>query len=184
MPHRMPKNRPVPTLGAADAKKLMAKIFTKDTLDVSVFYDGRGLNPAEISIIKNGDGSSPLAFIDHTTYQELAKNGDIHPNNMVEYKSRRNHQYRGKGWMGEFGQAMMGAATAVARLKAPEKAVVARAVRRFIGKKDAPKSWTRTPSGDYLARFDGAGLLVTFGWSTSGGRYLSSVRRFSRKVVA
>ena len=184
MPHRMPKNRPVPTLGAADAKKLMDKIFTKDTLDVSVFYDARGLNPAEISIIKNGDGQSPLAFIDHTTYQALEQSGAIHPNNMVVYKSRRNHQYRGKGWLGEFGQAMMGAATAVARLSGPEKAVVARAVRRFIGKKDAPKSWKRTPSGDYQARFENAGLLVTFGWSVAGGRYLSSVRRFARKEAA
>lgn len=181
MPHRMPKNRPVPTLGLADAKKLMAKIFTKDTLDVSVFVNGRGFNPAEISIIKGGDGQSPLAFIDHATYQALEKSGDIHPNNMVVYKSRRNHQYRGSGWLGEFGQAMMGAATAVPRLSGPEKAVVARAVRRFIGKKEAPKSWTRTPDGDYQARFEGAGLLVTFGWSLQGGRYLSAVRRLARK---
>jgi hypothetical protein len=175
------KARRIPTLDQAGAKALMERIFTTKTLDVSVFVDGRGLNPAEISIIKDGDGQSPLAYIDHATFQALEQAGDIHTNNMVPYKSRRNHQYRGSGWLGEFGQHMMGAATAIPRLTGPEKRVVGRAVRRYIGNRETPKSWARTKEGDTQARFEGAGLLVTFGWSAQGGRYLSAVRRLARK---
>lgn len=177
------KARPVPTLDQAAAKQLMAKIFNTQTLDVSVFVDARGHNPAEISIIKNGDGQSPIAHITHDTYQALEKAGDIHPNNMVVYKSRKNHQFRGSGWLGEFGHALMGAAIALPKLSGPEKRVVGRAVRRFIGDREMPKSWTRTKDGDWRARFEGAGLMLTFGWSTAGGRYLSSVRRIARKVA-
>lgn len=181
MTYHMPKNRPVPTLGLKDAKKLMSKLFATDTLDVAVFVDNRG-GPTEISIIRNGDGQSPVAFINQATYDSLEKAKTIHPNNMVPFKSRRNHQYRGTGWLGKFAPYMMSAATALARLSESEKAAVGRAVRRFIGRTETPKSWERTTDG-YRARLEDAGLVLTFGYSMSSGRYLSSVRRLPRKAA-
>jgi hypothetical protein len=178
----MPKNRPVPTLGLEAAKKLMDKVFNTDTLDVAVFVNDRG-GPREISIIRNGDGQSPIAFIDQATYDALLASKDIHLNNMVEYKSRKNHQYRGSGWLGEFGELMQGAATAVARLSSIEKGGLERIVRQVLGEKKAPPNWEYA-DGYYRGRLDDVGLMVTFGWSMNGGRYLASVRRLPKSAKA
>jgi hypothetical protein len=119
------------------------------------------------------------------TLKELERTKVVWPNNMVPYKQRENYQYRGKGWLEQYSHAMLGAAKAIPRLTARQRAVVAQAMHRYLGRsRGIPKTWGRTKEGGYVAKFDGAGLVLTFDWSMHGGRYLSSVRRISAKKPA
>lgn len=169
--------KPVPTLDAAGAKKLMARIYEKETLDVCVWVDGRSKSPADIYISKNGDGQVQLAMLSQETYQQLLADGTLRANNMVPYKSRKVHAYRGTGWTAKYHYAVDFVSKAIPRLTSKQKAVVGRAVAQFVGNKTTPASWMRTATGDVKAEFPNSGLVLTFGWSMGRGRFLSSVRR-------
>jgi hypothetical protein len=169
--------KPTPTLDAAAAKKLMAKIYQKETLDVCVWVDGRGKYPADIYIAKNGDGQVPLAMLSNETYQQLLADGTLRPNTMVPYKSRMIHAYHGTGWTAKYHYAVDFVSKAIPRLTSKQKAVVGRAVAQFVGNKKTPASWTRTSTGDVKAEFPNSGLVLTFGWSMGRGRFLSAIRR-------
>ncbi len=81
------------------AIEIMSKIYDTETPDVSVFVDrGWGDDPtieAEYSIIKDGHGREPVAFINHETYLKLLENEIIGPNNLITFKARKNHQFLG-----------------------------------------------------------------------------------------
>ncbi len=75
--------------------ELMKNLY-QQTHDVSVFYDrGWGDSPLNISIITDGYGSRPHAYISYETYQKLLNNNIIGQNDLRTFKARRNHQYKG-----------------------------------------------------------------------------------------
>ena len=58
--------------------------------DSEVFVDrGWGDAPLKISIIRDGNGQKPLAFITYDTLKQLQTSGLLGPNCLVTYKARK-----------------------------------------------------------------------------------------------
>ena len=83
-------------LDTADALIFMAALRLNTKKDIDVFYDrGWGSAPLQISIIVDGNGQKPLAFLTETAYRELLESGVIAPNCLHTYKARKCHPYIG-----------------------------------------------------------------------------------------
>jgi hypothetical protein len=80
-----------------DARRLMADLKARYEW-VCVFWDrgwGDSGQIAEISIIEDGDGQNPRAFITPELYRELIYAGVVERRNSLRtYKARRLHEYR------------------------------------------------------------------------------------------
>jgi hypothetical protein len=65
--------------------------------DSEVFVDrGWGDAPLEISIIRDGNGQKPLAFITHETLKQLQAEGLLGPNCLMTYKARKLYPFIGR----------------------------------------------------------------------------------------
>lgn len=87
----------VPTLGTPSMALGMLELLRKDHEWVSVFWDrgwGDHGEKAVISIIVDGDGQKPLAYITKSVYKELLADGTIEPNTLQTFKARRLHDFR------------------------------------------------------------------------------------------
>lgn len=166
----------------AEAAALMHKIFEKQTLDVSVFVDsGWGNAPTEISIIVDGNGQGPVAYITKEAYEKLLQAGVIGENNLYTFKARRNHPYVGHGLIEKCLPMMNSVSRYFPRMTPVEKGAVLRAVHQYA--EDGPDvGWSRDKDGEYKAVLPDVGLVLKFGWAPAGGRYLSSIRRQSKFV--
>lgn len=77
-----------------DARSLLAQLAESNDW-VSVFWDkGWGDSPLEISIIVDGDGQAPRAYLTNDVYRQLLADGTIRVNSLKTYKARRLHDYR------------------------------------------------------------------------------------------
>lgn len=91
------KVRPVPTLTTVDDVIALMQTLAGQYEWVSVFWDrGWGDNGevAEISIIVDGDGQSPLAWLTREVYAELLRRQSIAPNSLNTFKARKLHDFR------------------------------------------------------------------------------------------
>jgi hypothetical protein len=87
----------IPTLTTADDARTLLEELAADNDWVSVFWDrgwGDSGQAAEISIIVDGDGQNPRAFLTKETYRELVDRKAIQPNSYGGYKARRVHDYK------------------------------------------------------------------------------------------
>lgn len=87
----------VPTLTeTAEAVSMLEQL--RETHEwVSVFWDrgwGDSGQPLEISIIVDGNGQKPLAWITREVYQELRDQQVIRENTLQTFKARRLHDFR------------------------------------------------------------------------------------------
>jgi len=166
----------LPVLDARAAKALMRHIYDTETLDVAVFVDqGWGNLPIQISIIKDGNGQGPVAFITPAAYEELLRAQVIDTNNLRTFKSRKNHQYVGHGWLKTCRVSMQGASMEYPLLSAAQKATVKRAVQRFA-KKGTARHWRARVDGCvvyYEADYPATGLTIEFG--SYGGRFVGGI---------
>lgn len=169
-------------LDYAAAAALMHKIFEKQTLDVSVFVDGGwGDRPTNISIIADGDGQNPLAYVSKETYERLQASRVIGQNNLRTYKSRFNHPYVGHGLAEKCLPLMDSVARYFPRMSLAEKGAVLRAVSQYM-ENGRDESWPQDKDGLYKVLLADVGLVLKFGWSPSG-RFLSSIRRQPKFVA-
>lgn len=86
---------PIPTLTAVqDAHALLEDLAARHEW-VSVFWDrGWGESPLEISIIVDGDGQDPKAWITTDVYRALLDQKTIQPNSLATHKARKLHDYQ------------------------------------------------------------------------------------------
>lgn len=167
----------------AAAVALMHKLCETKTLDVAVFYDkGASKQPSDISIIADGDGQKPLAFISEETYSRLQKAAVIGTNNLITFKTRRNHPYLGHGNLEECLPRMQSVARYFPKLSDVEKTAVLRTLYDYV-KNGAPTDWPTDKDNYHIATLADVGLVLKFGWSMNGGRFLSSIRR-QRQLLA
>lgn len=64
---------------------------------VSVFWDrgwGDSGEEAEISIIEDGNGQAPRAYITASVYERLVVSGTVAPNSLRTFKARKLHDYK------------------------------------------------------------------------------------------
>ena len=96
--------RPTPTLAdIAEAVDLMAALSERYEW-VAVFWDrgwGDSGQKAEISIIVDGDGQMPLAWLTPELYADLLNCRAIAPNSLHTFKARRLHDFLGARRAGE-----------------------------------------------------------------------------------
>lgn len=94
------KVRPTPTLTTtAEAVQLMADLSARFD-DVGVFWDrgwGDHGEEAGISIIVDGDGQAPVAWLTDDVYDDLRSTSVIGPNVLNTFKARRFHEYAPDG---------------------------------------------------------------------------------------
>lgn len=87
----------IPTLTTTeDATNLMAELAASNEW-VAVFWDrgwGDSGQPVDISIIVDGDGQNPKAWITPDVYTELLKQHTIAPNSLQTFKARRIHDFK------------------------------------------------------------------------------------------
>lgn len=87
----------IPTLTTITGARAMLEMLAEDHEWVSVFWD-RGWRdsgqPLEISIIVDGDGQDPKAWITREVYQELLPTGTIQPNSLKTFKARKLHDFK------------------------------------------------------------------------------------------
>jgi hypothetical protein len=91
------KIRPIPTLAAADDAVALMNRLAERYEWVSVFWDrgwGDSGQPLEISIIVDGDGQAPLAWLTRDVYRELLAQQAIQPNSYGGYKARKLHDFQ------------------------------------------------------------------------------------------
>jgi hypothetical protein len=90
------KVRPTPTLTSADDAIVLMLRLAAEYEWVSVFWD-RGWSdsgqPAEISVIADGDGQSPIAWITREVYAELLQRGLVDANSLQTMKARKLHDF-------------------------------------------------------------------------------------------
>lgn len=166
-----------PLLDFAEACNLLRKLFNTKSLDVSVFYDaGWGSSPAQVSIVLDGNGQGPLAYVTLETYERLQAAGVVGPNNLRTFKARRSHPYVGEGAVAQWLPRMYGVSRRYPKLSAAEKDAVLAAVAQYV-ENGADPAWKRNRDGDPIAPLPGVGLKLTFGWAMNGGRYLADIRR-------
>lgn len=86
-----------PTLDTTDAAvDLMRALVAAGSPWVAVFWDrgwGDSGQVAEISIIEDGNGQNPRAFITADVYAALREAGTIEPNSLHTFKKRRIHDF-------------------------------------------------------------------------------------------
>lgn len=87
----------IPTLATVDdAHNLLREL--AETHDwVSVFWDrgwGDNDNPTEISIIVDGDGQQPKAYLTPAAYASLVDQGVVGDNTLMTFKARRSHDFK------------------------------------------------------------------------------------------
>jgi hypothetical protein len=93
----MKDNVEIPVLGTPSMAVSLLESLRKEHDWVSVFWDrgwGDSGQKAEISIIVNGNGQKPLAYITKSVYKELLSSGVIEPNTLQTFKARRLHDFR------------------------------------------------------------------------------------------
>lgn len=69
----------------------------KETDDIGIFIDngwGDSEQPTYYTIIKDGDGQKPLAWISKDTYDLLRENNLVGPNRLQTFKARRFHYFK------------------------------------------------------------------------------------------
>lgn len=86
-----------PTIATTDEAVRLLESLAADYDQVSVFWDrgwGDNNQPAEISIIVDGDGQNPKAHITADVYRALCDAGTVGENTLMTYKARRVHDYK------------------------------------------------------------------------------------------
>lgn len=87
----------IPTLGTPSMAIAQLELLRKEHEWVSVFWDrgwGDSGQPLEISIIVDGNGQKPIAWITKEVYKELLATGVIEPNTLQTFKARRLHDFQ------------------------------------------------------------------------------------------
>lgn len=90
--------RPTPTLAAVDDAMALMTRLAKRFEWVAVFWDrgwGDHGETAEISIIVDGNGQMPYAYLTAELYKELRSRGVIAGNTYGGFKARRVHDFTG-----------------------------------------------------------------------------------------
>lgn len=102
VPLRFPHRDCIPVIDTTDAAEtLLQQLRARDeNAWVSVFWD-RGWGDAgtvtEISIIADGDGQWPYAYLTESVYERLVVSGVVAPNSLQTYKARKIHDYEPEG---------------------------------------------------------------------------------------
>jgi len=94
--HACQKVRPIPTLTTVDETVAVMNGLASRREWISVFWDrGWGDNGevAEISIIADGDGQAPVAWLTRDVYDRLIERQIISPNSLQTFKARRLHDF-------------------------------------------------------------------------------------------
>jgi hypothetical protein len=87
----------IPALGTSSMAISLLESLRKEHEWVSVFWDrgwGDSGQKVEISIIVDGNGQKPLAYITKSVYKELLASGAIEPNTLQTFKARRLHDFQ------------------------------------------------------------------------------------------
>lgn len=86
----------IPTLATTEEAITLMDRLAADHEWVAVFWDrgwGDSGQVAEISIIVDGDGQNPKAYITADVYRRLCDAGTVGPNSLETFKARRVHDY-------------------------------------------------------------------------------------------
>lgn len=82
-----------------EAIRIMSGI-KKETSNIGIVtdrgWDDDPTTETTYSIIKDGHGQKPLAYISKDTFDRLRKNNEIDENCLLTYKARTFHLFRGK----------------------------------------------------------------------------------------
>lgn len=87
----------IPTLDTPEAARTLLDDLAKSHDWVSVFWDrgwGDGGQTAEISIIVDGNGQEPVAWLTSDVYRTLVADKTVAANSLKTFKARRVHDYK------------------------------------------------------------------------------------------
>lgn len=93
----MTDTKTTPTLTTTHGARTMLDHLAETHEWVSVFWDrgwGDSGEKAEISIIVDGNGQQPKAWITPEVYKDLRERGIVQPNSLKTFKARRVHNFK------------------------------------------------------------------------------------------